>query len=61
MAKCSQIFRHKVSKRKFKIKYGDKNVIITEDHGLMVYRNGIFMRISPLEYKKGDKIIIETQ
>ena len=61
MGKCDKIFRHKVSKRKFKIKYQDKEVIITEDHGLMVYRDGEFMRISPLEYKNGDKIVIETQ
>lgn len=61
MAPCSQMFRHRVSKRRFKIKYGDKNVVITEDHGLMVYRNGDFMCISPLEYKKGDKMVIEKR
>jgi DNA polymerase elongation subunit (family B) len=60
MGKCDKIFRHKVTKRKFKIKYGDKHVIITEDHGLMIYREGVFMRVSPLECRKGDKIIIET-
>lgn len=60
MGKCDKIFRHKVSKRKFKIQYGGKSVIITEDHGLMVYRDDQFIRISPLEFKKGDKIVIET-
>lgn len=59
-SKVKRIFRHKVSKRKFKIKYGDKEVIMTEDHGLMVYRDGVLIRISPKEYKKGDKILIET-
>ena len=54
-----KIVRHKVSKRRFKIKIDGKEVIITEDHGLMVYRNNEFIRISPLEYTIGDKIVIE--
>jgi hypothetical protein len=56
-----KIVRHKVSKRKFKISYNDKQVIITEDHGLMVYRNNELIRISPKEYKLGDKIVIVTK
>jgi DNA polymerase elongation subunit (family B) len=60
LSKVRKIVRHRVSKRRFKIKSGDKSVIITEDHGLMVYRNDKFIRISPLDYKDGDKIIIET-
>jgi DNA polymerase elongation subunit (family B) len=61
MSKVSKVFRHKVSKRKFKIISEGKEVIITEDHGLMVYRNNEFIRISPLEYKPGDKLVIETE
>lgn len=55
-----RITRHKVSKRKFKIKTGDREVIITEDHGLMVMRDGELIEIKPTEVLRGDKIIIET-
>lgn len=56
-----RIFRHKVSKRKFKIKTSTGHVIITEDHGLMVYRNGDLIRISPKDVLSGDKLIITTE
>ena len=56
-----RIFRHKVSKRKFKIKTSMGYVIITEDHGLMVYRNGELIRISPKDVLSGDKLIMTTE
>ena len=56
-----KIFRHKVKKRLFKIKSADgKEVVITEDHGLMVMRDGELLRISPLEKKRGDQVITTT-
>ena len=58
--KASRIFRHKVRKRKFKIRSGDKEIIMTEDHGLMIFRSGEFMRISPKDYKIGDKLVTVT-
>jgi intein/homing endonuclease len=56
-----RLIRHRVTKRRFKIKTsnGDE-VIMTEDHGLMVLRNDTVIRISPKEYKPGDKILIKT-
>jgi len=59
-SKARRLIRHKVSKRKFKIKVGDKEVIMTEDHGLMVKRGKNIIRISPKEVKKGDKVVIMT-
>jgi DNA polymerase elongation subunit (family B) len=59
-SKVRRLIRHKVSKRKFKIKVGDKEVIMTEDHGLMVKRGEDIIRISPKEIKKGDKAVIMT-
>lgn len=59
-ANVKNIFRHKVSKKKYKIKSGDREIIMTEDHGLMVMRNGEMIRISPKEYQTGDKILTTT-
>lgn len=59
-SKVKRVIRHKVSKRKFKIKCNGKEVIMTEDHGLMVKRGNDIIRISPKEYEKGDKIITTT-
>lgn len=56
-----RIFRHKVSKRKFKIKTKCGSVIMTEDHGLMVYRGNHLIRISPKDVKIGDKLVIEIE
>tara|TARA_R110000796_G_scaffold20781_4_gene61630 strand:- start:2730 stop:4835 length:2106 start_codon:yes stop_codon:yes gene_type:complete len=60
-SKVRRLIRHKVSKRKFKVKVGDKEVIMTEDHGLMVKRGENIVRISPTEVKEGDKVVIMTE
>lgn len=52
------IMKHKVNKRMFKIKYQDKEVIITEDHSIIVNRNGKNIDISPKNIQKGDRLII---
>jgi hypothetical protein len=55
------VYRHKVSKRKFKIKTMDgKFVIVTEDHSVMILENGNLVEKKPLELKKGDKVITTT-
>lgn len=51
------VMKHKVSKRMFKIKSGDDSVIVTEDHSLMVNRNGDIIDVKPLDVISGDKII----
>ena len=52
------IIRHKVTKRKFKIKVGNKEIIMTEDHGCMVYRDSKLIRICPKDIIKGDKMVV---
>lgn len=51
------IKKHKVLKRMFKIKVGGDEVVVTEDHSLVVNREGVLLSCSPLEIKKGDKIL----
>lgn len=43
------IIRHKVSKKKFKIKHRNGFVIVTEDHSCIVKREGKMIEISPKE------------
>lgn len=51
------IKKHKVQKRLFKIKHENDSVIVTEDHSIIVDRQGIFMEVSPKDIVLGDKII----
>lgn len=53
------IFKHRVKKRMYKIKYNNKEVCITEDHSLMVKRDNKIIGIKVSEMQKGDKIIID--
>jgi len=53
------IIRHKVSKKKYKIVAGGKEVIMTEDHGCMVLRDGKLIRIAPADIDiDTDKMIV---
>ena len=57
--KVKNIIRHKVSKKKYKIVAGENEVVMTEDHGCMVMRNGKLIRIPPSDINKNtDKFII---
>jgi len=51
------IKKHKTNKELFKITIEGKTVIITEDHSIMVERNGNIIECKPREIVKGDKII----
>ena len=53
------VYRHKVSKKKYRIKTADNNeVIVTEDHSVMVLdNNNNLTEKKPNELKKGDKVI----
>lgn len=54
-----RIIRHKVSKPKWKLKTkSGKELIITSDHSLIVFRNGIKLIVKPNEIEKTDKILI---
>ena len=51
------IMKHKVKKRMFRIKSKDNYVDVTEDHSVIINRNGNVMSIKPVDIIKGDKII----
>jgi DNA polymerase elongation subunit (family B) len=59
MGKVKRLIRHKVSKAKYEINVNGKSVIMTEDHGCIVYRNDKLCRISPKEINTND-IMIDT-
>lgn len=52
------IIRHKTSKRKWKLKADGKEIFITSDHSLIVFRNGVKLTLKPSEIEKGDKVLI---
>lgn len=56
--KIKAIYRHKVSKRRFKItdELGNK-IIVTEDHSIMVERNKKLIEVKPIEILSTDLII----
>jgi DNA polymerase elongation subunit (family B) len=57
--KVKSLVRHKVSKKKYKIVAGGKEVIMTEDHGCMVMRDGKLLRVAPADINiKTDKMIV---
>lgn len=56
--KIASIYRHKVKKKKFKIvTENNKEVIVTEDHSIMVKRNNILIEVKPLDILLTDIII----
>ena len=56
--KIKKLVRHKVTKKKWRIKVDGKEVIVTEDHACMIKRHGDLLRVKPSEInKKTDKII----
>ena len=51
------VMKHKVKKRMFKIKIDNKEVIVTEDHSIMIERNGRIMSATPENIKTSDKLL----
>lgn len=51
------IMKHSVEKRMFKIKTHEREVIITEDHSVIVNRNGEMLSVKPKDILKTDKLI----
>lgn len=58
--KIKNLIRHRVTKKKYLIEISGKSVIMTEDHGCMVMRDGKLIRVSPKEIKETDKMIIKN-
>jgi hypothetical protein len=55
--KINYMMKHKVKKRFFKIKFNNKEVIITEDHSIIIERNNKIISITIKEIENNDKII----
>jgi DNA polymerase elongation subunit (family B) len=55
--KIKYIMAHKVKKRMYKIKHNNDEIVVTEDHSVIINRNGNYLDISPKDIKKGDKIV----
>lgn len=54
-----RIIRHKVTKAKWRLRTkSGKEVIITNDHSLIVFRDGKQVEVKPRDVKKTDKILV---
>ena len=57
-----RIIRHKVSKSKWRLKTkSGKEIIVTNDHSMIVFRNGDQLEVKPSEILKTDKILTILQ
>jgi hypothetical protein len=57
-ARVKRIIRHKVSKPKWKLKTkSGKEILITNDHSMIIFRDGKQITIKPSGIKKTDKIL----
>lgn len=53
------IMRHKVTKSKWRLKTkSGKEIIVTNDHSMIVFRNGQKLTVKPNEIQKTDKILV---
>jgi hypothetical protein len=58
---ANYIMRHKVTKPKWKLKTkSGKEIVVTNDHSMIVFRNGSKIEVKPYEIQKDDKILIVT-
>lgn len=55
--KIKYLMKHKVKKHMYKIKTKDNEVIITEDHSIMIKRNGVLCSVKPHEILKTDILL----
>ena len=61
-AKVKKIIRHKVTKKKWKIKTSSgKEIIVTNDHSIIIFRDNIQLTVKPSEILKHDKILTVSQ
>ena len=57
-ANVKRIIRHKVTKAKWKLKTkSGKEIIVTNDHSMIVFRNNKKIEVKPSEIKNTDKIL----
>lgn len=55
--KIKKIIRHKITKKLYRVKTDNNEVIITEDHSLIVLRNNELVGITIKELKDGDRLL----
>jgi DNA polymerase elongation subunit (family B) len=55
--KIKYITKHKVKKGMYKIRVNGDETIITEDHSIIIERNGEFLNVSPKHIRKNDSVI----
>ena len=60
-APVKRVIRHKVSKAKWKLKTkSGKEIIVTNDHSMIVFRDGKKLEVKPSEILKTDRILTVT-
>lgn len=52
------VMKHTVKKRLFKIKCSGREVVITNDHSIMVKRDNELIEVKPFDIRKTDKLIM---
>lgn len=55
--KIKKIIRHKITKKLYRVKTDNNEVIITEDHSLIVLRDNELVGITIKELKDGDRLL----
>lgn len=60
-SEVKNIIRHKTTKKKWKLRAGGKEIIVTNDHSLIVFRDGKKIEVKPNEIKKSDKVLVYKQ
>lgn len=55
--RINYIMKHSVNKRMYEIKTGNDSVTVTEDHGVMIFRNDNMISIRPSDILNNDKLI----
>lgn len=58
LSKIRNVIRHKVTKKKWKIKVGGNELILTNDHSLIIFRDGMKMEVKPSDVRSTDKILV---
>ena len=56
--KVNYVMKHKVKKRMYKLKVVNKEIIVTEDHSIMIERNNNLIEGSVIDLHNNDKIIV---
>lgn len=55
--KIKYVMAHRVEKRMFKVRVGCKEVVITQDHSLIVLREDRLISCAPADVQNGDRLI----